>query len=140
MLLVAHHVARADGVTGINAWYYTHVGRRYGQKGPSAELPQVQLIAERHTVHPPFGNRLRSYLQIEAPNGTSENDYESAFVAFLGLVAAVNQFPVEARVGQVRLRCGIAEPSLAMEWQRELWVLLDALKAVKQSENARGGS
>ena len=84
MYLVAQRVLAPAGTEGINAFCYVH-GPYVWQGLPPAGIPDQNpgtLAAQTIVIRPP-GNRVRSYLDVVAPDETSWSELRPAFMAFV---------------------------------------------------------
>ena len=135
MYLTAQNVRSPKGVEGINAFHYSH-GATYAWQGlPPEGIPDKNpgtLVAETINVLPPGGNRVRSYLDVVAPDGTPWSEIRPAFIAFVS-EAQRGPFPWIGVSGRVFFRIGI-ELALAQTWQREIAELYRAVQAVRIGE------
>lgn len=109
------------GTQGINSFLYLH-GAQTWSGPPSADLlPDINpgTIADSLIEVPPPGNRVRSYLDIVAPDGTRINHLVQA----AGRAGVVSALPATWTAGNVWCHFG-AEGALAPQWQHELQRLL----------------
>src|SRR5689334_13837069 len=82
MYLTAQKVFQPKtGEMGINAFYHLHGGGSWSSP-PLPETNPGRLKRDRITVAPP-GNRVRSYVDLVAPDGTSSATLTAAFSKFL---------------------------------------------------------
>ncbi len=83
MYLTAQRVfAPQSKQTGINAFLYTHAGRRWHV--PPGDIPDRdpgRLAQKRIAVKPP-GNRVRSYLDIVAPDDLDLEELQRRLMTF----------------------------------------------------------
>ncbi len=109
MLLTAQRVRRFSGEEGINAFCSLHGPYHwFGAPPPGSGIPDQnpgERVNSIVTV-PPGGNRVRSYLDIIAPDETPTAEIVAAIPQF---VTAVAQLPVpwEATVGRCTFRFGL---------------------------------
>lgn len=126
MYLTSHHVVSpSTGREGVNTFLYLH-GDSWTQ--PHSMVPGQNagtLVAQSISIRPP-GNRVRSYLDIVAPD---EARWEEVH---FGLMTALRGGapPWAARVGKCFFRLGM-ELELAKRWQHELAVLYRASQALR---------
>lgn len=108
------------GAQGINAFLYLH-GHTWNGPPSSEWLPETNpgVIADRMIEVPPPGNRVRSYLDVVASDGTPLNH----LVYAAGRPGLIHEFPATWVSGNVWCRLGI-EGALAPEWTHELQRLL----------------
>jgi hypothetical protein len=122
--LVAQRVVRpVDQATGINAYCYLHPGQRWLGKPPS-DLGRGKLDHWLVEVAPPSGNRIRSHLEITAPDGTSNQEIVEVVTNGSELLhARGDPLPWHLRHGETTLVFNL-ELGLANHWQLELRILL----------------
>ena len=130
MYITAQHVRAHAGAEGINAFHYNH--GPFGWQGlPPQGIPDQNpgtLVSQRIIVPPP-GNRVRSYLDIVAPDETPWSEIRPAFMTFVS-EAQSTPFPWTGVYGRVVFRLGM-EQALANGWQREIAELYRAVQAVR---------
>jgi hypothetical protein len=124
MYVTAQHVIsapRANGRhdEGINAFFYMHGPHAWDDPAPFMPETNPGVITDDRIEVTPGGNRVRSYLDIVAPDGTHTDTLASAVLA----VPAFTSFPVTWDAGNVRCRFGV-EYGLAEDWEREMRRLL----------------
>lgn len=109
-----------SGSQGINSFIYLH-GPYTWQDLPENLWPEKNpgVFTDSLIEVPPPGNRVRSYLDIVAPDGTTIHK----LVHVAGNLTAVPQIPWTWSEGSVWCRFGV-ESALASEWQHELHRLL----------------
>lgn len=130
MYLTAQRVRSPAGAEGINAFQYAH-GAAVWQGLPPQGMPDQNpgtLIAQTLVVAPP-GNRVRSYLDVVAPDDSSWSEIRLAFITFVS-EAQRRPFPWIGVSGRAFFRIGM-EKGLASPWQRELAELYRAVQAVR---------
>lgn len=131
MYLTAQHIrSPMTGHEGINAFYYQH-GPHVWQGLPPLGIPDEnpgELTAQTVTIAPP-GNRIRSYLDLAAPDETSWPEIRPAFIAFVS-EAQRRPFPWEGIFGRCFFRLGM-DRALAQQWQHEVAELYRAVQAVR---------
>ena len=121
MLLTAHRVVHPDTHDeGINSFFYRH--------GPCVwdSLPPPEVFSgenpgelfESHVEIPPPGNRVRSFLDVVAPDETTEHEIRRAVGIFLERSHAA-PLPWEGVVGRCLFRIGM-ESELAAAWRQEV--------------------
>jgi hypothetical protein len=130
MYLTAHHVVSpVSGDEGINAFHYEHGS--VGWQIPPPDIPDQRpgtLVNAIIAVEPP-GNRVRSYLDIVAPDDAPWPEIRQSFITFLSQVRRQG-LPWVGIAGRCLFRIGI-DMGLAHEWQRELADLYRAVQAVR---------
>ena len=125
MYLTAQRVRHPEGPEGINAFYY--------QSGVDVMAPEFrpqrtpdadpgELVHEIITLAPP-GNRVRSYLDIVAPDGTPAVTIRRAFATAAGTAQPI-ELPFAVDASPCWFRFG-AEQALAAMWRQELRMLFD---------------
>lgn len=129
MRLVAQRVRSVRGDDGINAFYYAH-GPYVWLDSPPPEIRRARghLINSHVAVRPP-GNRVRSYLEILAPDETSNAKVEQDMAACVDLFAAP-RFPLKVQSGDSTFEFDVEQP-LAPAWRREIIVLLHSALVVR---------
>ncbi len=136
MYLTAHHVVAKTGTPeGINAFLYLHDVPAW--RVPPPEIPDQnpgRLVHRNITVTPP-GNRVRSYLDVVAPDDAAWTEIRQNFIQFVSHVQR-QPLPWEGVVGRCLFRFGL-ERSLAPQWQRELHQLYLEIQAVDRDPSAR---
>ncbi len=105
------------GPQGINAFYYSHGPQAWIGPPPANFLPETNpgVFVDSSIEVPPPGNRVRSYLDVVAPDGAPLAQLAAAVAAVPGAAS----LPVMWTVGDVWCRFG-AELGLAPQWRREL--------------------
>jgi hypothetical protein len=128
MYLTAQRVfSPATKREGINAFYYVH-GNAAWLEPPLPESDPGTLHRKLISIDPP-GNRVRSYLDIVAPDNASLTDLRHALMTFV----STNQrrtLPWKSVSGSTLLRFG-ADEALAQQWSREIADLFRAIEAVR---------
>ncbi len=130
MYLTAQRVRSSEGAEGINAFQYAHgpdVWDGLPPRGMPDENPG-ELVAQSILVPPP-GNRVRSYLDVVAPDETAPSEIRPAFIAFIS-DAQRGPLPWIGISGRVFFRVGMEQP-LAEQWQREIASLYRATEALR---------
>lgn len=130
MFLTAQHVASSAGAEGINAFVYHH-GPYVWHGLPPAGIPDTNtgMLVAQTIEQPPPGNRLRSYLDVVAPDETPSAEIQAAFVAFV-TAAQGAPLPWHGVIGRVSFRMDM-DAGCAATWQQELAVLYRAVQAVR---------
>ena len=131
MYLTAHRVEDPSTTrAGINAFHFSHGARSWDGPPPDG-IPDDEpgtLVGERIEVTP-GGNRVRSYLDVIAPDVTPCPEVRSALVAFV-THAAASPLPWCGLAGRCLFRVGL-DAALADEWQREIADLYRSVLAVR---------
>jgi hypothetical protein len=124
MRLVAQRVARpSDQASGVNAYCYLHPGRQWLDE-PPLDLGRGTLAGRLIEVAPPAGNRVRSYLEITAPDGTSDDAITQVVISGAEcLVEASQELPWKLVHGGTAFEFNL-ELGLAQNWALELRILL----------------
>jgi hypothetical protein len=130
MYLTAMHLQTKGGaaVDGINVYYYAHDVEDW-QEPPDPEVDCGRLVKQIHEITP-GGNRVRSYIDIVAPAGTSWQSIRNAFVSFITDHDS-GPMPWNGTVGCIRFGVAV-ERSLATVWTQELSHLLVHLLKLPQ--------
>lgn len=130
MYLTAHHVlAPATGAEGVNAFLYSHGPATW--QTPPPEIPEEnpgKLVAQSISIRPP-GNRVRSYLDIVAPDDAGWPEVRTALMDLVGKLQR-SPLPWVGTSGRCHFRLGM-ERSLAREWQKELAILYRSAQALR---------
>lgn len=131
MYLTAHHVlSPSTGREGINAFYYSH-GPYTWNGFPPPGIPDQdpgELLAQTVVIAPP-GNRVRSYLDVIAPDETTWAEIRPSFMGFVGQ-SQRSPFPWTGTIGRCSFRLGM-DAALARQWQHEVAELYRAVQGVR---------
>ena len=129
MYLAAQRVRRpTSGEEGVNAFFYKHAGYSWDGLPPDGIPDENPGELVRSTIAvPPPGNRVRSYLDIVAPDETPWTEIRPAFVAFVSEAQAA-PMPWTGVVGRCVFRAGM-DAALAVGWEAELFGLYGAARA-----------
>jgi len=143
MKLVAQRVVQAGSAphrrSGINAFCYLH-GDLLWLDAPPADLGRGQLASQIVEVSPPAGNRVRSYLEITAPDSTPDRQMVSAVQSGADFLADAGR-PPPWRFGHGEVSFAFeVEAALAAQWQVELRMLLGYALAVRQAGSEADGT
>ena len=123
MYLTAQRVVRPKTQeTGINAFCHEH-GRRSWVIPPSPDSDPGKLVGDRITIDPPVGNRVRSYVDLVAPDSTPSDLLRTAFARFI-VQAKLGPLPWSATSGPFLFRVGM-DAALTKTWHAELMLLVD---------------
>jgi len=125
MFLVAQRVITTHG-EGINAFYHAHGPRPEWVWEPPDGIPdrdpgEMAQQAINVTGH----GRVRSFLDIAAPDGTPAQQLQWVHQAIVALAGVGAQFPIVVISGPVFVRYDV-EFQLRESWHPELHQLLDA--------------
>jgi hypothetical protein len=133
MKLVAQRVVsvtQGQKLTGINSRCYSHPGREWLNEPPD-DLGEGELV-NRHDQVRPGGNRVRSYLDIVAPDSTPNVTIEHSVRSTARFLAESRvQLPWAMSHADVFVEFNL-EASLAAHWQIELETLLAHCLAVRE--------
>ena len=125
MYLAALHVRRASsGDEGINAFRYVH-GRDWLEAPDGVPDDDPGSLVEQSIEVPPGGNRVRSFLDVIAPDHAAWEDIRKAIRAGLALTKP----PMNFTYGACRIRFSLDE-ELRPKWLEEFRVLHDHLHAL----------
>ncbi len=117
--------------TGINSYCYLHPGRGWLDK-PPGDLGPGKLANSIIEVDPPRGNRVRSFLDIVAPDSASSRQIVSAIRDGASLLADTgSELPWNVSHAEIRFSFN-AEEALAVKWQIELKTLVSYALAVRR--------
>jgi hypothetical protein len=117
MYVAAQRVVGREGREGINTFLYLH-GETW--ESPASFLPEQRPgeLAHQHVEVQPPGNRVRSYLDVLAPDGASVSELTTACV-WLVTEYAPPRLPAVATSGRCWFRFDM-EASLSPAWKMEL--------------------
>ena len=124
MYLTAQRVvAPKSRETGINAFLYSHKGRRWHV--PPIEIPDGDpgRLEQKRIVVPPPGNRVRSYVDIVGPDDLNSEELQRRFMTFLKRVQG-QPLPWEAVEGPYRFRISMDADLAKSGWSREVAALM----------------
>lgn len=141
MKLVAQRVvSRTNGpkLTGVNSIYYRHPDREWLSE-PPADLGEGVLV-NRHDQVRPGGNRVRSYLDIVAPDSTPSPTIEYSVRSAARFLAETHTpLPWAVNHADIYMEFNL-EASLAPQWQIELETLLAHCLSVRDEVEIGSGS
>jgi len=123
-------VSPTTSADGINSFIYLHGPYTWHGLPPSG-IPEANpgsLVAKQIAVPPP-GNRVRSYLDIVAPDETPWAEIRESFFGFVAQ-AQCQALPWMGLDGRCLFRVGL-EMGLANDWQREVARLYRAAEALR---------
>ena len=123
MYLTAQRVLAPQSTqTGINAFLYTHAGRTWCV--PPSDIPDADpgLLNKMGIEVPPPGNRVRSYLDIVAPDDLGASELQRRLIAFLKRMQG-QSFPWEAVDGPCFFRIGMDADTARAGWSQEVAAL-----------------
>lgn len=127
MYLTAQRVLSAEGAEAVNAYHYRH-GADFAWPDDASALPDEApgALVERREDVPPGGNRVRSWLDVLAPDGTVAVTLRFALDTFR---RNLEEFPNPAvfRQGPVTVRFGVEIPQ-EPRWADALAELMEALE------------
>ena len=133
MYLTAQRLRTVTEDESLVGYYYEHVEDNWdflrAMSGPLAPVAgEVFLVRQGPLPMPPAGSRLRSYLDIAAPNGTGPSEIQQRFLGFrqhlgVSLVPCGSAPPWRWNDGLVYFACDMDEGRLAV-WQFEVRLLL----------------
>lgn len=136
MYLTAQRVLSPTGQEGINAFFYTHGPCTWAGEPPPEVLPENdpgELVAQRLEV-PPSGNRVRSYLDLVAPEDRTDAWLMSVLRS---LVQEAARHPLPWNIARDGCLCRFhLEQSLLPRWHEELAYLLQAALLARQTTRA----
>ncbi|MFH1865036.1 MAG: hypothetical protein ABIK85_04065 [Candidatus Eisenbacteria bacterium] len=131
MYATAHRVVSpTTGAEGINAFHYLHGGYEWDGPPPPESMPETDpgTLFNDSVAVPPPGNRVRSYLDVVAPDGTPAREIERA-LADVTSRDVPGSFPAVWTSGRFWFRFGL-ELALVPVWRQELRLLLENVAAV----------
>lgn len=130
MYLTSQHViAPTTQSEGINSFLYAHGGLTW--EVPPQAIPDQDpgtLLAQSISIPPP-GNRVRSYLDVVAPDEAAWNEVRVGLMDFVGRLQRTD-LPWVGTSGRCYFRLGM-ELRLAQQWHRELAILYRASQALR---------
>lgn len=129
MLLTAQRVRSAAGAEDVNAFCSLHGPYDWIEPPPGIPDENPGERVNEHVRVPPGGNRVRSYLDIVAPDETPTTEILASIPRFL---SALRQTPLPwvATVGRCTFRFGL-ELGLEGRWASEFRTLLEAAVRVR---------
>ena len=132
MYLATQRVISPQGEEGINVYFHAHEPNAATPLWPPDRNPGM-LRSKVEAVRPP-GNRVRSYLDVVAPEGTPLSALRDALEEAMAAGAPADfREQVLTAHNDCWVRFGL-ERLLAEDWQRELRTLLDrALEVCRES-------
>jgi hypothetical protein len=138
MHLVAQRVVQAgshaDRKTGVNAYCYYHSDTRWAEAPPPESLPRGQLVGRIIEVSP-SGNRVRSYLEVTAPDDTHDMQIIGVVQSGANQLAEKGEAPPWRLIhGEVSFSFDV-EAALAEHWQIELRLLLGYALAARPRDS-----
>lgn len=129
MYLTSHHVVDPSSKReGISSFLYLHGSRDWDQPPPEVPDQEPGALEAQSISVPPPGNRVRSYLDIVAPDGALWDEIRAGLMDFVEQSQSA-PLPWDRVSGRCRFRMGM-ELGLARQWQRELAVLYRASQAL----------
>ncbi|HKY34432.1 MAG TPA: hypothetical protein VJN18_00720 [Polyangiaceae bacterium] len=130
MLLTAQRVRNLAGLEGINAFCNLHGSYEWFGEPPTG-IPDINpgTRVNDSVVVPPGGNRVRSYLDIVAPDETPTAEVIAAVRRFV-LAVRADSLPWAATVGRCTFRFGL-DLGLEQQWAAEFQQLLEAALRVR---------
>lgn len=129
MYLTALRVLQpATGAGGVNAFHYAHDTTDWISLPHDPDEKPGRLVNQNVQV-PVGGNRMRSYLDLIAPDDAPWEEIRQGLLQFV-LDHDEEPMPWSGRAGRTRFWIGM-EQALAQNWSEELAVLWRAVKAVR---------
>jgi hypothetical protein len=128
MKLVVQRVIAPDGRDGINAFSYWHGGLWWTRTPPANALSiaGASMIA----VEPAAGNRVRSYIDVLAPDAIDHDELLNGILDFADALAVQGgHLPIAGQFGPVSTTFNV-EGSLVPSWYDEIQHLADAAVTV----------
>lgn len=130
MRLTAHRVVRPQtGETGLNAFCYLHGPYAWLDQPPREILDSPGVLANSAVEVAPPGNRVRSYLDVWAPDATPNSEIAHV-VRSVGDLLEPQPLPLRVQSGSVSFHFD-ADQQLALGWRVELEMLLRQVLAVR---------
>ncbi len=130
MYLTSHHVlAPSSQHEGINSFLYLHGSYTWQEPPPGIPDQNLGTLAAQSISLRPPGNRIRSYLDIVAPDEARWDEVRIEMMDFVGK-SQRNPLPWAGQSGRCYFRLGM-ELRLAQQWQKELAILYRASQALR---------
>jgi hypothetical protein len=125
MYLTAQYVVAPSGASGVNSFLYSHPGRQWD--APPSDIPgqNLGLLAHTNVTVPPPGNRVRSNLEIVAPDDIDRLVLKGRLLTFLKK-AHGKPSPCEATDGPCRFRMVMDAEVAEASWKQEITALAQA--------------
>lgn len=126
MFLVVQHVATAEH-DGVNAYVHEHGVREDWVWEPPAGVPDEdpgRMIDHLTHVTVEGRGRVRSYLDVAAPDGTTVSVLARVHDVVAAVLRSGGQFPLVVVSGPIFMRFEV-EAALRQDWRAELRRLLD---------------
>jgi len=128
MYLASQHVhAPSTPHDGVNTFLYSHGACTWEVPPLPDEDPGI-LVAQSISIRPP-GNRVRSYLDIVAPDAARWDEVRIGLMEFVGR-SQRDALPWNGRSGRCYFRLGM-ELGLARQWHKELALLYRSSQALR---------
>ena len=130
-LAALHVVVPSTGFEGFNAFHYMHPDGAAWDLAPREGVPDQDpgvLVNTRIEIPPP-GNRLRSYLDVVAPDNALWLDIRNAFLWFV-LDCEGQPFPWQRSRYQFWFRASM-DQAAAANWRSELGMLYEKARLVR---------
>jgi hypothetical protein len=130
MLLTAQHVVSDAGKAGVNAFCNLH-GPFTWPGEPPAGIPESNPgePANQSIAVQPGGNRVRSYLDVVAPDETPTSEILAAVQQFVSVMRE-NPLPWKSTIGRCTIRFGL-DLGLEQVWFEEFQRLVEAAMQVR---------
>jgi hypothetical protein len=129
MRLTAQRVASPEGKEGINAFCYLHGPQTWLDEPPAEVINNPGHLAHSHVEVLPPGNRVRSYLDVLAPDHVPSDKIARDVIDAVALLLN-RSLPLQIHSGDTTFTFN-AELRLAAGWQGELKTLLWHALAVR---------
>ena len=117
MLATAQRVVSPTGLVGINVYLYHHDARQPWTPHDLGALEASARLKDQHFQVHPGGNKVRSYLDVFAPEGTPSTDLLPWFRR-LTRTPSTPSFPLVDREGEAVLRFNL-DLGLVPTWRDE---------------------
>lgn len=125
MYATAHKVVRFDGSEGINSFLHLH-GTDFEWPEDSSTLPEDNpgQLGKKEITIPPGGNRVRSYLDLLAPDGLHRDTIIETLKAFEQDLGE-RRNPTVFHLGTVTVRYGVEDELITM--RKDEFILLQGV-------------
>jgi hypothetical protein len=128
--LTSQHVLSAsNGSEGVNTYLYFHGACPWPQPSAGVQDQNPGTLAAQSISIRPAGNRVRSYLDVIAPDETPWAEVRAGWIEFLGRCQR-SPMPWTGQSGRCFFRLGM-ELGLARQWHHEVAVLYRASQALR---------
>lgn len=118
-----------DGKGGINAFHHRHSHPLRSRELSKVPNDDPGIVVNQHISVKPGGNRVRSFLDVVAPEATPWERIRSCFLRFVSQNRA-EPMPWEGAVGECWFRLNM-DAAIAEQWESELADLYLEVESVR---------